>query len=174
MHIVDVLVLIVLLYGLYRGVVKGFFVALASLLSFLIGLICALKFSNSLKTVLFERLNWDSRAIAVIAFVLIFIVAVVLVRLIGKWATEAFKALSLGIIVRVLGGVFEVVRMAIVVALMFALFDMVNIDYSLVSKEILQDSYSYPMYQWVSLHLFPRMFASFFELFATARETLEL
>lgn len=174
MHIVDAVVLIVLLYGLYRGVTKGFFVAMASFLSFLIGLICALKFSNSLKIMLFERLDWDSRAIAVMAFVLAFIVAVVLVRLVAKWATEVFKTLSLGFVVRILGGVFEVFRMAIVVALLFALFDMVNSNYSLVSKETLQDSYSYPLYQWISQQLFPRMFALFFKLFATARETLEL
>ncbi len=172
MLIVDFIVLAFVAYGFYLGLKKGLFVAVASFLSFLIGLIGALKFSTIIKEYLYASFKWDSTLLPFLSFVLTFVLVILLVRMVASLMTEAFKAVYLGLFNRIFGGVFEVLRVILLACLVFALFDKVNINHFMVEEATLKTSFFYSFYEGISGSLFPSLFELFDRLFEKSVEII--
>jgi membrane protein required for colicin V production len=103
--LLDIIALILLVVALYKGLSKGLIVALFSFLSFFIGLAAALKLSVLVARNLGEHVNVSERWLPVIAFILVFLLVVFLVRLGAKGLEKIFQVSLLGWVNR-LGGFF--------------------------------------------------------------------
>ena len=171
--ILDIVVLLVMLYSAYQGITKGFFVSLTSFLSILIGTIAALKFSNVVKQFLFESMKWDSKFVPVLAFVVVFALAVFLSGLLAKVITKIFDAIMLGLINRLLGVVFQVLLSAFIICVILSMFDEININNFFVSKEALDNSFSYKCYKSVSDTIFPSVFQMAKHLFEKSVDVIK-
>jgi membrane protein required for colicin V production len=100
----DIIGIIILALSFFRGFRKGAVVALCSLLGIVLGMLAALKLSGALGAYLMEK-GWVTSAWAqIIAYVLLFIGVVMLVRLLAKAIETALKAAMLGLINRLVGG----------------------------------------------------------------------
>lgn len=172
MIIVDFLVLAFVGYGFYLGLKKGLFVAVASFLSFLIGLIGALKFSTVIKAYLYASFKWDSTLLPFFSFVLTFVLVILLVRMVASLMTKAFKAVYLGLFNRIFGGIFEVLRVLLLTCLVFALFDKVNINHFIVDQTTLKTSFFYSFYEGISGSVLPSLFELFDRLFEKSVEII--
>ncbi len=102
--ILDVIGIILIVLFFIRGYMKGFILAAFSVLAILLGIICALKLSQSFAAWMLAKGYVSSGWVQVISYVLLFIVVVIIVRLIGKIIERAFEALMLGIVNRLIGG----------------------------------------------------------------------
>jgi len=102
--IIDIAALILLAIALYKGFTKGLIVALFSFLALLVGLAAALKLSALVAEYLGTNTNVSGKWLPVLAFLLVFIAAVLLVRLGAKAIEAAFKMAMLGWLNR-LGGI---------------------------------------------------------------------
>ena len=103
--IFDILFVIFIGGGFWWGYQKGVIYSVFSLAAYFIGIIGALKFSYVAVKYLHSALNLGPRAVAIIAFVLMFILIVLLVRLIA-WALEQIlKSFSLNLVNQLIGGV---------------------------------------------------------------------
>lgn len=99
----DFLGVIILALSFFRGWRKGFVVALCSLLGVVLGMLAALKLSSALATWMMAQ-GWVTSAWAqIIAYVLLFLGVLWLVRIIAKAVETALKAAMLGLINRLLG-----------------------------------------------------------------------
>jgi membrane protein required for colicin V production len=172
--ILDILVLIALSYGIYKGVSDGLFVSVASFLSLLIGTIGALKFSNVIKGFLYETVGWDSKFLPVLSFVIAFLITVFLVRLVAQFMTKVFQAVFLGFFNRLTGAVFYILIVALVICLILSLFDQINVNHFLIDQDTLMRSYSYRYYLMVSESVFPDFFKLIQDLFAKSAELIEI
>ncbi len=102
--ILDVIGIILIVLFFIRGYMKGFILAAFSVLAILLGIICALKLSQSFAAWMLAKGYVSSGWVQVVSYVLLFIVVVIIVRLIGKIIENAFEALMLGIVNRLIGG----------------------------------------------------------------------
>ena len=101
----DILFVLFIGVGFWWGYQKGIIYSLFSLAAFFIGIIAALKFSYIAVKFLHGAISLGPRAIAIVAFVLVFILMVLLVRLIA-WALEQIlKSFSLNLVNQLIGGV---------------------------------------------------------------------
>lgn len=93
---IDVVMLSLLIIGFIRGAMRGIIMALFALAGWIIGLAAALKLSALVAVQLQEYTGASTRWLPLIAFVLVFMVAVLLVRWAGKAVESMFKLVMLG------------------------------------------------------------------------------
>ncbi|KAF2515096.1 CvpA family protein [Flavobacterium salilacus subsp. salilacus] len=143
MAVVDIIIGCVLVYGFIRGVWKGFFSELASLLSILLGIYAAIMLSGYMIQVINRYLHWEGKPIRIIAFILTFILAVIAVILLGKLFTKLASFAMMGWLNKLLGGVFGFLKWLIIVSLLAHIFSRINHKETLADKNDLNESYCY-------------------------------
>ena len=88
MNILDIIILILLALGLINGLRKGFFVEVASLVALIAGVYGAIHFSDFAADFLMEKVDWNERTVNITAFIITFVVIVLLIALAGKALTK--------------------------------------------------------------------------------------
>ena len=131
MNYLDIIIAVPLLYGLIKGFSNGLIKEVTALLSLVVGVYFAINFSEYLEPKVVAVLGGYEEFVSVIAFAVLFVVSVLCINTLGFVIDKLTKALALGIISRVLGGVFGLLK--VVVIFSFLLFA-IN-DYNLVNKQ---------------------------------------
>jgi membrane protein required for colicin V production len=155
MSFFDIILGGLLCYSLYKGIRNGLFVELASLLSLILGIYIAIKFSSVIRNILSGWVHWNPNTIQVIAFILTFIVVVVGVYLMGKLLTNVADFAFLGWINSLGGGLFRLLKTILIVSVFFTIFEKINYHNYLAKKETLDKSLFYNPIQKVAGFIFP-------------------
>ncbi len=157
MNTVDVILGALLLFGLIRGFMKGLFVEVASLLSLVAGVYGAIHFSYYVSNFLEKSVTWDEKYINVVAFAVTFFIIVILIALAGKAFTKLADFAALGILNKILGGVFGVLKIGLMLSVALILFSHVNKTIEFVKKENLNESVLYKPVKNIALLIFPNL-----------------
>lgn len=171
--ILDVVVLLFVIYGLYKGIREGFFISVATFMSFVIGVIAALQFSNIIKAYLYLKFSLDSTIMSVLAFVVTFALAIFFVHLVAKVVTKVVNAMYLGLFNRLLGGLFEVLRVLLFACILLYLFEKFNITYIFATQEALESSRFYVFYTSIAQDVLPSLFHLIDTLFDKSVEVIK-
>lgn len=155
MGFLDIFLGVLLVYGLIRGLWNGFFVELASLVSLLLGIFIAIKFSYLMKAYLENHVSWNPKTVQVFAFALTFILVVVSVSLLAKIFTKLADFAALGLFNKLLGGIFGVLKTILLLSVFLNLFEKINSDHTFADKETLDRSVFYHPVQKVSKFIYP-------------------
>lgn len=116
----DILLLLPLLYGLIRGLMRGLITELNTLLALLLGVAGAKSWGAALASWLHQQASWPTEVCNVIAYVLLFLAIAVALHFIGTLLQKLLKAIQLGWVNRLLGGICGAVKWAVIVlALVF-------------------------------------------------------
>jgi membrane protein required for colicin V production len=143
MNTVDIVLALILLYGLVRGFFRGLLAEIASLVGIVAGIYGAIHFSHILSDFFSENMNWDSDYVNLIAFAITFILIVFLIFLVGKILTKMAGFAALGIVNKLLGGAFGLLKMAFLASVVIMFFGATNEEIDLVSEESLEESKLY-------------------------------
>lgn len=84
---IDLVFLVLMILAVFKGISKGFIVAVFSLLAFIIGLAAALKLSATVAQHLHEKINLGGYWLPVLSFLLVFVLVVFIIR----WAAALVK-----------------------------------------------------------------------------------
>ena len=106
--LIDIIAFALLLLALFKGLRKGLIVALASFLGYFIGLAAALKLSVVMAEYIGSNVTVSQRWLPFIAFLLVFLIVVLLVRLGAKFLQGIVQTMLLGWANRLGGVVFYV------------------------------------------------------------------
>lgn len=155
MELLDLFLGALLVYGVVRGIWNGFFIELASLLSLLLGIWAAIKFSYVMRSILQDHAEWNPRTIQVIAFVLTFILVVIGITILAKVLSTVVSAAGLGIFNKIFGGVFGMVKMALMISVALNLFGKLNSGVAIVEQQTMDDSLFYNPIQKMAAKLYP-------------------
>jgi|SRR5690554_690820 len=143
MNFLDLILASILLYGLVKGLWKGFFVELASLISLLLGVYLAIKFSGFTAHFIRDKFSSDSDYLEIIAFAITFVMVVIGIILLAKVFTKIADFASLGWINRLLGGIFGLVKMIFILSIILHFFQKINATGIFLSEEKLNESVLY-------------------------------
>ena len=155
MHIPDVFIGIFLAVGLLKGFRNGFFVELASLVSILLGIFIAIKFSFLTKSWLEHHGSWNPKTIQVAAFALTFIFVLIGVSMLAKIFTAIANFAFLGFVNSALGGLFGLLRSILVLSILLNLLHKINFNHTFISAETQQKSIFYLPVQDISKMIYP-------------------
>ena len=170
MNTFDIILLIFLLYGFIRGLFKGLFVEVASLLALILGIYGAIHFSDFTGTYLNEALNWNKKYITIASFVLTFILIVIAITLLGKFFTKIADFASLGLLNKLFGGIFGLLKMALFLSVVLFYFQKINTKMELVAEKSLEESMLYSPVKEMAGMIFPTYFE---ETQETKTETIQ-
>ena len=143
MNYLDIIISILLLLFGIKGFRKGLIIEVVTLLAFAAGLYGAMHFSDFTAEHLQDFVEINPKYLNTIAFVLTFILLVLLVNLIGRWATNLIKAMNLNFWNKLGGFVFGVVKgvlLCSVLVLVLNNFQLLGV----VKAEVREQSKLYP------------------------------
>jgi len=155
MSFFDIIVGLLLCYSLYKGIRNGLFVELASFLSLILGIYVAIKFSDILKNILSGWLHWNPYSIQIIAFILTFIIVVIVIYMLGKLFTNLADFAFLGWINTIGGGFFRVLKTILIISIFLTLFQKINYHNYLAKKETLDKTIFFNPIQKIAGFVFP-------------------
>lgn len=152
---IDILLGALLLFGLIRGLSKGLFVEVASLVALFAGVYGAIHFSNYAAEFLIERVDWSEQTINLTAFAITFIIIVVAISLAGKALTKIADFAALGFLNNLLGGLFGVLKIGLILSVVLLIFSKMNRTIPFLEKDDLEKSVLYEPVKSLAPMLFP-------------------
>ena len=138
---IDIIAIVLIVLSIIKGFQKGLVVAIFSLLAFIIGLAAAIKLSSAVAAYLGANTSVSHRWLPIIAFVVVFFIVALLVRLGAKMIEGALRMATLGWANKLGGILFYFV-------LYFFVFSIVLFyctQLHLIKPETIQTSATYPI-----------------------------
>ncbi|TXD50091.1 CvpA family protein [Polaribacter sp. IC073] len=155
MNIFDIIIAALLIFGAVRGVMKGLFIEVASLVALIGGVYGAIHFSYFIGDFLKESVSWSEEYISLAAFAGTFIVIIIIISLLGKMLTKLADFAALGIINKLLGGVFGALKIGLILSIVFIFFGKMNDTIPFINKETLEESILYKPVKKIAPTIFP-------------------
>ncbi len=143
MNFLDIVLGLLLLWGLWKGLKNGLFVEIASIVALIAGIYGAIHFSYITGDYLSGKMDWDERYISITAFIITFILIVVLVHTAGKFLTKIADFAMLGLLNKISGALFGALKVAVILGALLIFFDRITENIGLVDEELKKESALY-------------------------------
>ena len=137
--LINILFLLVILLGFYKGWKNGILSSIFFLVAFVLGIIAALKVSYLLAVKLEEWFSISAALLPVIAFILMFVLVAVGIILLGRIVEKALKIIHLNLINRVIGATLWI----FIGIFIFSTFLWYIDKYNVISEETKETSFGY-------------------------------
>ena len=140
---IDIIVIILLIFAIFKGLRNGLVVAIFSFLAFVIGLAAALKLSTVVAEYLGTNTNISQRWLPVLAFAIVFLIVVFLVRLGAKAIEGMLRLVMLGWLNKIGGIIF----FALLYLFIFSIILFYAVQLNIFKPETLETSTTYSYIQ---------------------------
>ncbi|MDE6710974.1 MAG: CvpA family protein [Alistipes sp.] len=151
MNTIDLIVCLVLALAVWNGWRKGFIVQVCSLVAIAVGLWCAAHYGPGAG----EALHLDPSVRTAGGFAVVLLAAMLVIALAARLLRRVFRFVGFGMLDIALGIGVSVLKYMLVVSALFAAFDRLNADYSLVDSRIVEHSRCYRPVLRLSEWIFP-------------------
>lgn len=143
MNYLDIIIAIIVLLFALKGLRKGLIIEVITLLAFAVGIYGAMHFSDFTASHLEEVMEVNPKYLNTVAFVMTFILVVVVVNLVGRAVSELVKKLNLGFLDRLGGFVFGAALGVLLCSVFVMVFNNLQL-LGLVKEEVKKESKLYP------------------------------
>ncbi|MCC7301762.1 MAG: CvpA family protein [Bacteroidia bacterium] len=143
MNYLDILFVVPLLWGLYKGITRGLIVEAATLAAFFLAVWVAIHFCDWLTGLLSAKFGAVTEYLPLIAFAVLFLGVLVLVFFVAKMAERTAKSGGLSVINKLFGAVFGMLKFALIISLFIFIFEAVERSYPMINLETKQGSLLY-------------------------------
>ena len=143
MNYLDIIIAIVLLLFGLKGLRKGLIIEVVTLVAFGVGIYGAMHFSDFTAAHMQDFMDIDPKYLNTIAFVLTFIILVVLVNLIGRLISKAIKSLNLGFFDKLGGFLFGIIKGVLLCSVLLMVLNNFQL-LGVVKAEVREQSKLYP------------------------------
>jgi len=143
MSFLDIILGLLLLYGLWKGLKNGLFVEIASIIALVAGIYGAIHFSYYAGDYISQNMEWEERYINIAAFVVTFIIIVFAVHLLGKFLTKIADFAMLGLLNKIAGALFGALKVAVIIGALLVFIDRANSSVGLVKNNTVRESILY-------------------------------
>lgn len=126
----DIILLLPLLWGTYWGVYKGIISQLTSFAGIIIAAYISIKYYSYIATFINAHVDEDTSQhyVSIATFVVVFIIVLLIIFLISKQIEKLTKALNMGYINHIAGGIFGLFKWAFLVSVVLILLNLFSQD----------------------------------------------
>ncbi|NJB71277.1 membrane protein required for colicin V production [Saonia flava] len=157
MNIMDIILGVVLIWGLYKGFKNGLLIEVAAILALIAGIYGAIHFSYIAGDYLSRNMQWNERYINTTAFIITFIIIVIAVHFAGKLLTKVANIVLLGAINKIAGALFGALKVAVILGAVLIFFDRLNNTLSIVSEDTKKESILYEPVKEIGAFVFSKV-----------------
>ena len=143
MNFLDIILGVLLLLGLWKGLKNGLLIEIASIIALVAGIYGAIHFSYITGNYLSAKMEWNEQYISITAFIVTFIAIVLIVHLIGKLLTKIVDIAMLGLLNKIAGGIFGVLKIAVILGAFLIFFDRLTDNVNFLDEEVKNESKLY-------------------------------
>ncbi|MBT3559537.1 MAG: CvpA family protein, partial [Flavobacteriaceae bacterium] len=155
---VDIVISIILIYGIIRGFYRGFFLEVSALTGLLLGIYCAINFKEVIGYYLEKILSWEENYIIIVSFLVTLIIVVVTLNLIAKSLTKLADIMALGLLNKIAGAFLGLIKYSVICIVFVLLFDKINSSLTLIDELTILNSTLYDFIRDINQELFPLFF----------------
>ena len=155
MNAFDIVIAALLLFGFISGIRRGLFVEVASLVALIAGIFGAIHFSYFVGNFLANNVSWEEKYIIIVSFAITFAIIVVVIAMLGKMFTKIADFASLGMLNKLLVGVFGVLKIGLILSIVLIVFSKLNNAIPFVSDEQRENAILYEPVKDLAPTLFP-------------------
>ena len=155
MNTLDIILGALILFGLVRGLSKGLFVEVASLVALIAGIYGAIHFSDFAAGFLESKVDWSEQTINITAFAITFVIIVLAISLAGKALTKLADFAALGILNKILGGVFGALKIGLILSIVLMILGKMNRAIPFIEDDEMQESMLYEPVRSLAPMIFP-------------------
>ena len=160
MSFLDIVLGILLIWGLYKGLINGLFVELTSLVALIAGIFGSIHFSYIAGDYLSQNMDWNPRYINITSFIITFIAIVLLVHFAGKLLTKIADFAMLGLLNKIAGGIFGALKVAIILGALLIFFEKATASFNFINEETKKESILYGPVRDIGAFVFSKVFRS--------------
>lgn len=143
MSYIDALILLPLLVGLVRGLMRGLVTELVAIMAVILGVAGAKLWGLQFSGYIHSLFQWSHQVCDVVAYGLLFLAITILLNLFGRAFTRLLKAIHLGWLNRLLGGIFGTLKWAIIVLTLVFLINKLDEQFEFIKPEFKRQSLTY-------------------------------
>ena len=143
MNYFDIIIIIPLLWGAYKGFKKGLIIEVASLVALFLGVWGGVKFSSISAKYLSEMFSISEKIMPLISFSITFVGIVIVVFMLAKLLQKVIKMVALGTINKIAGGAFSVLKFTLIISIVLTLVNNVNSEIGFIEPEMESSSLLY-------------------------------
>ena len=140
---IDVIILLPLVYGAYKGFSQGLIIEMSTLFALVLGVFISLRYAVNVENFLKDFVVLPESYAYYIAFAVTFLLVIIVMHLLGKLLTKLIDMVSLGLFNKLFGIVLGVLKAAIVVCVVLFIVNALDVRYDFISAKTKSDSLLY-------------------------------
>ncbi len=140
---IDIVLLVIIVWFAFKGFRNGIIIELTTLIALVFAIWGAFKYENFTSNLLQEYLHLEGTFLPFISFAVTFLLILIAVNIIGRFITKLLNIAQLGLLNRMLGLVFAVVKVGILLALLVNGVDRVNSSQNFINEQTINQSHLY-------------------------------
>lgn len=151
MNIIDIILLVIAAWAVYEGIRDGLLVQVGGVVGLVIGVWLAFRQAERVGA----WFGMHGAEASVAGFISVLVVTIIVIAVGSRLLRGVFRMTGLGVFDSVLGAVLSLLKSAVVVSMIIAAIDAVNVNNVLLSKERIESSRGYLPLRNFSTKIFP-------------------
>lgn len=157
MNTLDLIIVIILIWGAINGYIKGFLIQSLTLLAIILGVWAGVHFSFRLTDFLCAKYSWNVKIISVVSMVIIFIAVLLIAHFTGKLLTSLINKNILGWFNNIGGIIFGILKMAFILSVCIAIIGKIDLNHKLITFEDTRNSHFYRPVEKIAPTVLPHL-----------------
>ena len=155
MEIIDLVILIPLIYGAWKGFKKGFVMELFTILALLVGLYAAFHFSDKITEMIVGKTHEKPGYLPAISFLLLFLAVGAMVYFGGKALEQVLKLAQLSFLNKGTGALIGILKWGYLIGCIFVFIQSLDSDEKFITKKNKENAILYPTVTGLVSHTIP-------------------
>ena len=132
MNYLDIIIIVLLFYGLAKGFSNGIIIEVSNIISVFLAIYIGVHFSQLIYPYLSLKILSDyTNIVPLVAFFLVFLIILIIIKSLAEILNKISKQLALGFLSRIFGAFFGMLKMLLIC--LFLLF--IVVDYEILDKQ---------------------------------------
>lgn len=140
----DIIILLPLLIGLVRGLMKGLITEIIAIAAVVFGFFGAKLWGQAFSAWIITQFTWPQAVCDAVAYALLFLGITLVLNIIARIISRILKAINLGWMNRLLGGVFGAAKWALVVLALVFCVNKLDTQFHFLQEDLKSSSLLYP------------------------------
>ncbi|MGB0367842.1 MAG: CvpA family protein [Flavobacteriales bacterium] len=157
MNWLDIVLVIPMFWGLYKGLTSGFIMEIARLVALIAGVYLAVRFAQELSEYIYTNTDYSNDFLPIVSFAIIFIAVVLLVHLFAKAIEKLAKAVALGWANKAAGALFGIFRFTFLLSILIMMLSRFDLLKEFNRGDTAQNSFLYEPVTQVAPFILPML-----------------
>jgi len=157
MNYIDMFILVLLIYAVFRGMVRGLVLQLASLAALIAGIFAALKLSGFTARFLADHWTLNYEYLYILSIGITFTLVFIMINLVGKGIDNLIETVHLSFMNKLAGAFFNVCKVMLIVGILLLFVDRIDKQIAILPEKAREGSFFYKPVTAFTRFLFPSL-----------------